>query len=317
MRYLLIAITFLCAAPCFSQNREVTDSTGRVVKIPTDPQRIVALHEALLAVPMLELGANVVGVYGRSDDGGTLLSIDMIASVLGPEMQERKIPGIGPFGNIDLEKIRALEPDLIIGTEYDADKADRLSAVAPVYLLNSTSGSVTGIEGQKDLAELLELDAAYAAHEADYRARVDEVREALPLTPEGQTYLALFIHDQINVVGNMSGLSQALKDLGYVQMPIDQDDAGHRQSFLMQPISPEVLGRLNPDLLIVMNTFAREKRDADSIRADFDKIMPGWEQFLQPAREGRVVYIDSGKVTAPSFSSAEHTLDAIEAWAGK
>ncbi|MGJ4860305.1 hypothetical protein ACN6KF_006354 [Labrys sp. La1] len=65
--------------------------------------------------------------------------------------------------------------------------------------------------------------------------------------------------------------------------------------------------------LIELAGYAEKDRSQAAIRARLDKIMPGWDKFLRSAREGRILYLDSGEVATPTLASAEHTLDAFAA----
>jgi len=79
-----------------------------------------------------------------------------------------------------------------------------------------------------------------------------------------------------------------VEDLGHHRMAVDQKSAGDALgSTLMVPLSPEALGRANPDLLVVMNSHTGGGRDEAGTRAALDRIVPGWSRFLKPAREGR------------------------------
>ncbi|MBX2832162.1 MAG: ABC transporter substrate-binding protein [Rhodospirillales bacterium] len=296
----------------------VRDDTGRDLVIPDHAKRIIALQEPMLAVPMLELGAKVVGSYGRATDGSGLLAVDFIATVLDQDGRTLGLSGVGPLGNIDLERIRALKPDLIIGGETDGDKVDMLSQIAPVYLHNVRSGDVAGFTTQRRLASVLGADQAFDALHADYQTKLDTVRDQLPFDPVGKTYLAVVIYDQINIVGHMSGVIQAIEDLGFTRADLEGDGeaTGYGRGFAV-PLSSELFARLNPDLLFVMNSYAGGKRDEDAIRAKLDAIVPGWERFSKPEREGRILFLDSAKVTTPTIASARHTLDAIAQWAAQ
>lgn len=133
---------------------------------------------------------------------------------------------------------------------------------------------------------------------------------------KGKTYLAILLTDQINAVGDMSGAVQALEDLGYARLKIDNaTSSGGLGSTLTMPLSADAFGKLNPDLLVVMNSYNSPARGEAGTRAA-RKIIPGWERFVKPAREGRIVFLDSTRVTTPSIPSALHTLDAVEGWAG-
>lgn len=320
MRCLWLMTGLLFSALAWAQPmREVRDDMGRTLRIPAQPQRVVVLHEALLAVPLLELGVNVVGAYGRDDAGRSLMGVDAIRDVLGERPGSAPVRGIGAVGSIDLERLRALKPDLIIGTELDAGHVAAMSAIAPLYLQRSAAGAAQGFAAQQALAALLGRDAAYAALLQGYQRQLASVKAQLPppAQPPGR-YLAIFLHDRINVVGSMSGMVQAIEDLGYRRQPLTAGSVqATGQSTLMEPISTETFGRLDPDLLFVMRTFTARPQGEAGVAADLDKLTPSWRRFLRPAREGRVVYLDSVKVTTPTIASARHTLTAIQEWLDK
>ncbi len=319
MRRLLMTALVALAAIGTGQAAEVTDDTGRQVRIPDDPQRVVALHEPVLAVPLIELGVPIVGIYGRGDDGSSLTAVDFLHEMLGRSKDADPIPGIGPVGSINLEKLRALRPDLIIGTDYDAGKAKALSQAAPVYLQNSSAATAHGFSVQEELARVLHREDRFRELRTAYQARLDELRgrfpDRLPKAPGERTYLTVMLTDQANVVAGMSGAVQALEDLGYRRAEIAGEGSTRQsRSMLILPIGAESLAGLNPDLLLVMTSFAAPARDEAAARAALDRLSPGWDRFMAPAREGRVVFLDSARVTSPSVASAMHTLDAVEGW---
>ncbi|UOM32681.1 ABC transporter substrate-binding protein [Acuticoccus sp. I52.16.1] len=314
--FFVAGLAVAAAAPAVPAAAEdMTDATGRSVAVPAAPQRIVVMHESLIGLPVMDLGLSVVGSYGRGSDGETLLAVDMIDAVLGGT-DAPKPRGIGAIGAIDLEALRALRPDLVIGTERDRDKAEQLAKVAPVYLQAIAGAHGFGIEA--DLAAVLGREEAFAARRAEYAARIDAVRSVLDTDPAGKTYLAVIVHDEVNVVGALSGAVQALEDLGYTRAPLPgaKAGAGYGSMFAM-PLSPEVFAALDPDLLVVMNSYALRDRSPEAIRASLGAIVPGWERFLAPAREGRLLMLDSARVSSPTVASALNTLDAYAAWAAK
>jgi len=139
--------------------------------------------------------------------------------------------------------------------------------------------------------------------------------DRLPKAPGERTYLIVMLTDQANVVAGMSGAVQALEDLGYRRAEIAGEGSTRQsRSMLILPIGAESLAGLNPDLLLVMTSFAAPARDEAAARAALDRLSPGWDRFMAPAREGRVVFLDSARVTSPSVASAMHTLDAVEGW---
>lgn len=314
MRLLILFAALMAASSVLANERVVTDDTGRTITIPIPPQRIVVMHEPLLGLPLIDLGIQPVGSYGRSDDGSFVTRLDFIDSVFGEGLPKPK--GIGAFGQVDLEKLHALEPDLIISTELDAGKADQLSTVAPVYLQNVSTDKVYGFGVQEQLAMLVGYKNAFEERLTSYRKRTEEVKALLPFDPAGKTFLAVFLTDQINVVGDATGLTQALEDLGLARLKLETEGRrpGQSGSMLLVPLSAEAFGRLQPDLLVLMNSYMASSRGEVGTREALDRILPGWERFVKPAREGQVLFADPAKVISPTVASAEHALDAFEHW---
>ncbi len=317
-KFILVLVALLLAGQAFAETRQVVDDAGRTVEIPAKPQRIIALHEALLALPLIELGLDVVGVYGRADDGGSQIDVDFIKSVFGDDPALR-IAGIGPIGNIDLEKVRALKPDLIIGMGQQQAQVQALSAIAPVYLQATMAGGESGFSIEKRLAELLGRKDVFAAKQAGYLARVADVKGRLPAETRGKTYLAVIVFDQVSAVRDVSGAVQAIRDLGYT--PYDwssrvTSEATPGRGFAV-PLSSEEFARLDPDVLVVMNSYLSPDQSPEKIRARLDAIAPGWNRFVRAAREDRIIFLNSAEVATPTIQSALHTLTAFERWAGQ
>lgn len=315
MRRFLLACTALSlalASPLCAEPRSLTDDTGRAVTLPAHPERVVVLHEPLLGVPLADLGLAPIGSFGRGDAGESLMAVDFYTAVLGAKAP--RPAGLGPLGALDPERIGALHPDLILGTEYNRDDAEQLARIAPVYLQASSTGRVRGFEAEEALAKVVGREAAWAARLEDYRRALAQTRARLPGDPAGQSYLAIFLTDQINAVGRMSGAVQALEDLGYRPLEVPRATGSGLGSTLIAPLSAEIFLTLDPDLLVVMGSYTGAARDAEGIRATLARIAPGWERFIPAARTGRVLFLDSARVTTPTVASAELTLEAVAEW---
>lgn len=84
--------------------------------------------------------------------------------------------GFGAVGQIDLEKLRALQPDLIVATEMDSGKAAQLSTVAPVYLQKASAGKAYGFSVEEDLAGLVGRSDVFAERRKTYDTRLAAVK---------------------------------------------------------------------------------------------------------------------------------------------
>ena len=316
MKHLILLPLLLSPQLLLADERNLTDDTGRIVAMPETPGRIIVTHDPLLGVPILDIGGQLVGSYGRTDNGGSLAAVDFIDTILGEDSIPERPKGLGPSGQMDFEKIRALEPDLIIGSEYNTGIIGQLTQIAPTYLQNTGTGRVFGFEVQRSLAGVLGLEDAFAERLVEYQDKLADTLSSLPYSTEDKTYLVVIAHDDLRLVGETSGVIQAITDLGYTREEVDGlgESKGLGSNFAA-PLSPELFMRLDPDVLILMNSYTGTDRDAASIRAKLDRIAPGWERFLRPEIDGRVIYVDSAKVSTPSIASAEHALDAVRDWA--
>jgi iron complex transport system substrate-binding protein len=102
------------------------DSAHGPIEIPVAPKRVVSLDFAANS-DLFDLGIKPAGITQKSAD------------LILPEYQQlwQDTPKVdSASGEIDLELIASLEPDLIIGSTLNADKVyDQLTAIAPTMLL--------------------------------------------------------------------------------------------------------------------------------------------------------------------------------------
>jgi len=136
------------------ETRTVEDGAGRSVEVPVDPRRVVVLDQGRVTFHLVELGLTPIGATTNP----TTLGGDF-PEQLGEAREE--IEPVGDLFSPSLERIAALEPDLIFFTPGDLD-VDRLSEIAPtvVYdfdtLFRDTAKSmrfVTRVVGREEEAE--------------------------------------------------------------------------------------------------------------------------------------------------------------------
>jgi len=133
---------------------EVTDDSGRAVRLDRPAQRIVALSPSLAeSVFAIGAGATVVGVSSNTDH----------------PVAAARLPVVASPGRIDLERLLALAPDLVLAWRSgnparDLERLDRTGApvfvseprrLADIPYLLHRLGALTGYVAQAD-------DAAHA-----------------------------------------------------------------------------------------------------------------------------------------------------------
>ncbi len=92
-----------------------TDDLGTKLELGKAPERIVAQSSVAAALTDLGLGDKIVGVFGpvKNADG----DVDSQAAGLDVDSVE-DVTGEGEYGDIDLEKMAGLKPDLIVTSSY-------------------------------------------------------------------------------------------------------------------------------------------------------------------------------------------------------
>ncbi|HEY0280571.1 MAG TPA: ABC transporter substrate-binding protein [Solirubrobacterales bacterium] len=99
------------------------------VTVPNDPKRVVSVYPTTVSA-LYDYGFDPVGVYFVNPEG------------ISPRFRSRwkEAERVGNLGELDLAKIAALEPDLIIGANYEwnTNYYTRLSKIAPTVMAPST-----------------------------------------------------------------------------------------------------------------------------------------------------------------------------------
>ncbi|WP_433223484.1 ABC transporter substrate-binding protein [Dactylosporangium sp. CS-047395] len=110
------------------------DTAKGPIEIPAQPARVVTIQPSASAT-LYDLGVVPVGVYDQGEE------------YISPRYKDRWTPApkIGTAGQIDLEKVAALKPDVIIGVDYpwNTDVYDKLSALAPTVIATADTWQAT------------------------------------------------------------------------------------------------------------------------------------------------------------------------------
>lgn len=146
---------------------EFVDDRGETMTFDAPPRRVVA-WEALVPA-LVELGIEPVGVLALNE-----IAADPSFVEAGVDT-EALTPVSTEFGEVDLDVLAALEPDLIltstVGGELfqgfaDSSTQELAGRVAPFVVLDANADMMTGIERVEQLAVLLGADLASAANRA-------------------------------------------------------------------------------------------------------------------------------------------------------
>jgi iron complex transport system substrate-binding protein len=264
--------------------------------LPTHPQRIVALVPAFpLGVP-IELGMPVVGapLVGMND---TTMRDKAIAA---------GVTDLGSFFEPSIEKLIALKPDLIIGSDYLGEEAyQRVSKIAPTAFVTARNWK----EHYRTIAEIGGGTEIMSRLFADYDRRVAAVRERVPkdvkvsfvrITPnEFQVYL-----DHPNAWAPFD----IMREVGVKRPAFETSET----SGDAKRLDFEGLSALEGDILLYMVGGTNDSETSGRYEAVLSN--PLW-QMLPAVKAKRAYRVDSATwMEFNGIASAHKVLDDIETY---
>jgi iron complex transport system substrate-binding protein len=274
-RRLFFSALFLCllALPDpMGLARQVVDQLNRAMQIADNPRRVIALAPSITEIIFaLHQEQRLVGVTLFSD--------------YPPAAQ--KLPKVGSYVQLDIEKIVSLKPDLCIGIRDGNPIAlvKRLESLGiPVYAVNPTNlesvmttvDEIGGLLGSVKQAR--QLTAEMHARVQVVESRIAAVRARprvffqIGISPIVSAGTHTFIHELIHLSG---GVNIAAGPVNYPRY------------------TEEEVIRLKPDIIII-TSMARGVR--------FDSVKARWLRWksIPAVRHDRIYLVDSNLVDRPS-----------------
>lgn len=278
----------------------VTHKYGETV-VPAEPTRVVSVGVTEQDV-LLQLGVVPVGVtewYGEQPDATWPWAHDLLDGAQ-PEV-------LHTSDGLEFEKIAALEPDLIVGTNAGLSEKD-------YQLLSGIAPTITSVEGSSEYfspwpEQTLQIARALG-READGQAIVDEVAEKYAAVaeehPEWADLTATFSqggpYDGLLYVYPPGLSTDFLTDLGFT---ITTGFEEYAPKGSQAEISAENVGLIDADVIV----FATESAEQlDELQAF------GTVSSLPAVAENRAVYTDdilAGAIYFDTPLAHEYTLERL------
>lgn len=298
----LVALIF----PALAAEMRIFQADNGNIEIPVRPQRIVALNDQILTLPLYELGAPVVGTSGRmSEDGKPFMRGGM--DTLGIDFHNTNISFLGTGDALDLEAIAALEPDLIIGLPYtDPDVIEQMQNIAPTVVIDETALGFE--ETLRTLAELSGQVETFEARLDQYKSNVKRAKSYIG-DAENISVAVTFIFpsgESLSVYrSGLGAFTRVINDLGFTQIDLVSDIDGDRVK-----ISPELIEQLDADFIFGFYRH-RDTATPEAIFAAYEKFAPGFCQALVACRNNQLILLP-GLTFGGTMESLDLALELVE-----
>ena len=265
-----------------SQTRQVTDETGRTLRVPQSIHRVVSLAPSITeTLYALGLQDELVGDTDYCDY---------------PPDAQRK-PKVGGAINPSIEAIAALHPDLVLVTKA----LNRLDTVRALEALNIPSYATDPhtvaeiLSSTQHLAELLGVPQSGTSINSDLRQRLAATQQRLAPFPPRRVLFVVWPQPLISV-GKKTFIADALLYAGATSIIDSSQD--------WPQISLEAVVREQPEFLVFAESHASEAPPGIDSLAN----LPGWR--VLDAVKNRHYALVSDAVNRPSLRivSAIETL---------
>jgi len=315
LKQIAIATTaMMLVTPSMAESWTYVDGSGKTVTLDHVPTRIVASADA--AAGLIPLGIRPVGIYADSP-------VAESKPLQGLDLTGIQIVGTA-WGEIDIEKVAALQPDVVIAEYWPLDKAwsggEAVSGEAsPLRKLVPITGPAQGdsivslIENYEELAKSLGADLSapqVTDDKAKFEASLAGFKAAIAAKP-GLEVLAVWAGSDALYVASPPGSAELMdfKNWGLnLVTPEIADDRGYWET-----LSWENADKYQPDLVIVDNRSPTTLETAQAqptwktIKAVNAGAVAEWPAFW--LRNYAAYSAELDKLTAAITAADEHLVD--------
>lgn len=244
------------AMPGWADNITLTDTMGRTVEVPENPQRILLgfYFEDFMAVAGPEAYDRVVAISKDTWAGWRNLQWQTYSAVI-PRLEELADVGEVDSGTFSLEAAVAAKPDVAVLAAWQyktlGEVADRLEqAGIPIVVLDYNAQTVEmHVKSTQILGQLMGAEDRAKALADEYAAAVAEVESRLATLPEGsppRVYVELARKGKDTVDNSYSGTQW-----GSVIDQLNALNIANGQISNWGKLSPEYVLAQNPQVILL------------------------------------------------------------------
>lgn len=227
-----------------------TDDLGQTVELDQTPTRIAAYGDEGAA--LWNFGITPVAIFHYMDpaDDPTFEDLDL---------SETQVIGT-TYGEINLEELAALQPDLVVTTTYEGDTPDemygfkdkaqlaKVKEIAPVVGVEQSGSALDVIKTNEKLAASLGIDTGAGSEVAADRAEFEKASQQLSeAAANGRTVLPMYAEDAglYVLIPEDEPMMHYFQDLG-----VQFEQTGAKDDYYWEILSWENAGKYNPDIIL-------------------------------------------------------------------
>lgn len=279
---LLMAIAVAFSSCGDGQKKKTQEIEGETVTIehhlgstvvPKNPKRVVALDFS--AIENLDyIGVKPVAVPKTN-----------MPSYLAKIQNDTSIENVGTVMEVDLEKINAVKPDLIIIGHRLADMYDQLSAIAPVISASVIDYGDFLSAFKKNLDDLGNIFDKKEEYDRAYEKIEDKISKVKTKVEAdgGKGLILLHNRGRFSAYGSGSRFGVIHDVLGVEEAEKNLDTHRHGS-----PVSSEYVQKVNPDIIFIVDrslVVNKEVLDKESVENLLIKQ-------TNASKHGRIVYLN-------------------------
>lgn len=264
---------------------EIVDQMGRTVTIPIKPARIISLSTANTEI-LFALGArsNIVGVDDCSKR-------DLKEKM--PELEE--VVEVGSYAGVDIEKVIALQPDLVLAVPYQKEAVESLEELGlPVFTLEARSIEAV-LNNIKLIGRIIDREADTSILASNIEQRSKNIAEKTSELTEAEKPTVLYLYEPMWVAGSNTMANDLIQEGGGVNIFSDLDEC--------KEVDIEAVITRDPQVIFCVQGYA----------PTLEYIMGETRlQEVAAVKNGRVYGIQAALVDIPG----PRIIDALELIAG-
>jgi iron complex transport system substrate-binding protein len=267
--------------------------------IPVDPQRIVALQDQNVLLPLMELGVVPLGASGGLLADGT----EGFRRLDGYDTSG--VAFLGMHREEDVEAVAALEPDLIVTTTSPDWHHETFSKIAPTIVIDMFTQPV-GV-ALHQFADAVNRTGRANALEAALDARAAELREGLGDVPDRTRAMVLTnIGGTLRTMPWVQGFGAAFEAIGFERTEWEAENAAGIGSV---EFPREALGTVEADAIFVIDFSG-----IDGPEGQYEQVMADPLFRLHPTGQaGQVFEIDGTRMGGTSWLRRQDGVEQIAA----